>query len=509
MAMKVTARTRAEELRRSLRRVDQSWTGDEQRNLLEIFVRLLPRSFRAERCGIFAVEAETGRIVSKTGTHLAEGEIIAPHKQSIVGQVIASGAATVARELDAAPGFHKAVEIATGFRTRSILCVPVRRAEDGAVIGAIEIVNRRDGVFDEEDVALLEQVARFLAQAIERERLTQELRTVSRRLERDLSLHSCLCEDDDFLARSAAMRTVLENTRAIAELPVNVLILGENGTGKERIARLLHDHSRRSEGPFVPVNCASIPEALVESELFGYERGAFTGADRARGGRLEEAEKGTLFLDEIGDLPMVVQPKLLRVLQEGRGRRLGGEGLRRYDFRIVCATNRDLRGMVAAGSFREDLYYRLFSVEVKLPPLRQRGEDIMALAHGFLETTCRRFGKRVDGFSDGVVELFEGYRWPGNVRQLRNEVERLVVFTPDGERARVAACSAELQGAAGHPRVTRPGLAVSLPDQVRCLERDMILEALEKSGGNKERAARALGISRQGLYKKLARYGIS
>jgi len=508
MSVKVTARTRAEELRRYLRRIDQAWTGDEHRSLLDIFVALLPRSFRAERCGIFVVEPETGRIVSKTGTELTDNEIVAPEKQSVVGRVIASGEPAIENDLGAASGFHKAVEIATGYRTRNLLCVPVRREGEDVVIGAIEVLNRRNRGFDGEDLALLETVAMFLAQAIERERLTQELRSVSRRLERDLSIHSCLCEEDDFVARSAAMRTVLQNARAIAELPVNVLILGENGTGKERIARLLHEHSRRSEGPFVPVNCASIPEGLVESELFGYEKGAFTGADRARGGRFEEAEKGTLFLDEIGDLPMHVQPKLLRVLQEGQGRRLGGEGLRRYDFRIVCATNRDLKGMVAKEAFREDLYYRLFSVEVKLPPLRQRDEDVMALAHGFLETTCRRFGKRVDGFSDGVVELFEGYRWPGNVRQLRNEVERLVVFTADGDRAQVASCSTDLQEAAGRPRVTRPGLLVSLPEQVRCLEKDMILEALEKNGGNKERAAQALGISRQGLYKKMARYEI-
>ena len=508
MNLKVTARTRAEELRRYLRRIDQSWNGDEHRNLLAIFVRLLPRSFRAERCAIFVVEPETGRIVSKTGTQIAENEIVAPTRESVVGRVIARGEPAIENDLAASPGFHKTVEMAMGFKTRNALCVPVRRAEDDAVIGALEVVNRGDGPFEMEDLALLETVAMFLAQAIERERLTQELRVVSRRVERDLAIHSCLCEEDDFVARSGAMRSVLDNARTIAELPVNVLILGENGTGKERIARLLHDHGRRSDGPFVPVNCSSIPEGLVESELFGYEKGAFTGADRARGGRFEEADKGTLFLDEIGDLPAMVQPKLLRVLQEGQGRRLGGEGLRRYDFRIVCATNRDLKAMVSAGAFREDLYYRLFSVEVKLPPLRQRGEDIMALAHGFLETTCRRFGKRVTGFSEGLVDLLEAYRWPGNVRQLRNEVERLVVFTPDGEQAQVASCSADLQEVAGRPRVTRPGLAVSLPDQVRCLEKDMILEALEKSGGNKERAAQELGISRQGLYKKIARYRI-
>jgi len=505
---KVTARTRAEELRRYLRRMDQSWSEDEGRGLLEVFVRLLPGTFGAERCSIFIVEPQTGQIVSRTGTGIEENEIVAPPHQSIVGRVITTGRPVIENDLLAVPGFHRTVDERTGFRTRSVLCVPVRRSGDDTVIGALQILNRRVGMFGDEDRELLCNVASFLARFIERERLARELYTVSRRIEQDLALRSCLCAGDELVAGSPAMRHLVEQARAVSELPVNILIRGENGTGKEVVARLIHDHSARCDGPFVPVNCASIPEPLVESELFGHEKGAFTGADRARRGRFEEAEDGTLFLDEIGDLPLAIQPKLLRVLQEGQGQRLGATGLRRYNFRVLCATHQDLRALVSEGRFREDLYYRLFSVELKLPPLRERGSDILVLAQIFLEETCRRFGKRIGGFSDDLVSLFESYPWPGNVRQLRNEVERLAAFTPEGSCAEVLSCSPELREAAGYPRATRPELRASMPVQVRCLEKEMILEALRSSGGNRDRAARELGISRQGLYKKLARYGL-
>ena len=510
MTLKVTARTRAEELRRYLRRIDQSWTGEEHRNLLDIFVQLLPRSFRAERCGIFVVEPETGRIVSKTGTEISESEIVAPERQSVVGRVIASGEAAIENDLGAAPGFHKAVEIATGFRTRNLLCVPVRRDGDEVVIGAIQVLNRRSRGFDGEDLALLETVAMFLAQAIERERITQELRTVSRRLERDLSIHSCLCEEDDFVARSAAMRTVLQNARAIAELPVNVLILGENGTGKERIARLLHEHSRRGEGPFVPVNCASIPEGLVESELFGYEKGAFTGAVASKPGRFELADGGTLFLDEVGELPLDLQVKLLRVLQERSFERVGGIKPIAVNVRLVAATNRDLRAEAGAGGFRQDLYYRLAVVPIQLPPLRDRTEDIPLLTAHFLDYFNRRLGRQVTGLTPEAMRVLEGHTWPGNIRELENLMERSVLLC-ESEQIRVddlpglvpmvmgTADESELEG-------------MPLKDYVRVhtakLERARIAKALEAEGSNVTRAARRLGISRKSLQTKMKDYGL-
>ena len=511
MPRTVTGRTRLAELKRHLQRISRSWSSAQYDSLIGLFVRLLPRTLDAERCGIFVVEPDTDRIVSKTGTKLGDGEIIAP-QESVVGRVIRTGIPAIENDLAARDGFHREIAQQTGFHTHSLVCVPVRRPSDEAIIGAIQVLNREaGGEFGAPDRELLEKVAELLAQAIENARLNHELITVSRRLERELSTRSLIYDDDEFVAQCPGMRELVDRAYVVGELPVSVLVQGENGTGKERIARMVHNQSERSEGPFVAVNCASIPESLVESEFFGYEKGAFTGASRSRGGRLEEAERGTLFLDEIGDLPMVIQPKLLRVLQEGEGRRLGSSHVRRYDFRLVSATNRDLKSMVVEGTFREDLYYRLFSVELTLPPLRARGGDIMRLAHGFLHTTCRRFGKSIDGFSPEVVSLFESYDWPGNVRQLRNEVERLVAFTRADQKAEIKSCSRELFEASGGLSLddaTERSADTTLPERVQALERELIREALEASGGNRERAARQLGISRQGLYKKLARYDL-
>jgi transcriptional regulator with PAS, ATPase and Fis domain len=288
---------------------------------------------------------------------------------------------------------------------------------------------------------------------------------------------------------------------------VSVFIHGENGTGKEVIARMIHENSSRWDKPFVAVNCASIPETLMESEFFGYDKGAFTGAAGSRMGRFEEADGGILFLDEVADMPMSIQPKFLRAIQEGEGHRLGSNALRRYDLRIISATNQDLRGAVREGRFREDLFYRLFAVEIYIPPLRERREDIPPLAHTFYEDISKRFNKKLAGFSAEIVTLFERHPWPGNVRQLRREVERLVALTPPGELMAIGTCSGELRN---YDPGTIPSREPSLmmPDRVRDLEVDLIHRALNESRGNKVLASRLLGITRQGLHKKIKRYNI-
>jgi len=295
--------------------------------------------------------------------------------------------------------------------------------------------------------------------------------------------------------------------RTIGKLPVDVLIQGENGTGKELVARMIHQAGGR-DGAFVAVNCAAIPESLMESEFFGYRKGAFTGAGEDRPGRFEEAAGGTLFLDEIADLPLAMQPKFLRVLQEGEGARIGEPGMRRYDLRIVSACNRNLEQAVADGRFREDLYYRLFSVEVRLPALRERRADILPMAMAFWTRTAERFDKRVTGFAPALLEAFETYPWPGNVRQLRREVERLLALTPEGQAMSLAACSAELRGQAtlAQGACSGSGSGTSLPERVEALEIALIDAALQAEDGNRSRAAAQLGITRQGLYKKMKRY---
>jgi transcriptional regulator with PAS, ATPase and Fis domain len=271
---------------------------------------------------------------------------------------------------------------------------------------------------------------------------------------------------------------------------------------------MIHEESNRRAQSFLAVNCASIPKTLVESEFFGYEKGAFTGAHTSRRGYFEEASGGTLFLDEVADMPMSIQPKFLRAIQEEEGYRLGSNRLITYDLRIISATNKHLRQEVEEGRFREDLFFRLFSVEIHIPPLRERKEDIAPMAFVFLEDINKRFEKNVAGFSSDVINLFEEYHWPGNVRQLRREVERAVVLTPSGEQITLDKCSREILQSVTTPAMKAPqsSLSILLPDQVKSLEIKLIRKALQETQGNKTRAAELLGITRQGLHKKLQRY---
>ncbi len=320
-----------------------------------------------------------------------------------------------------------------------------------------------------------------------------------------------LKEEVQLIAESRAMQQVLGTMHAVCRSPVNVLIHGETGTGKEVVARMIHQGSDRKDKTFVAVNCASVPENLMESEFFGYEKGAFTGAITSRGGRFEEADGGTLFLDEIGDMPLAMQPKFLRVIQEGEGSRLGSNKLVRYDLRIISASNKDLRSEVEKGRFREDLFYRIFSVEIHIPPLRERREDIVPLTLFFMNRVSRRFNKKVKGLSPELLNFFEEYPWPGNVRQLLHEVEHMVALTPEGERISLKHSSLELQ----KWRTTAPstlvqGLScIALPQRVEEIEISCIRDALTRTRGNKLQASKLLGITRQGLDKKLKRYKIS
>lgn len=317
-----------------------------------------------------------------------------------------------------------------------------------------------------------------------------------------------LKEEVQLIAESQPMQQILGTVRTVSRSPVNVLIHGESGTGKEVIARMIHLNSDRKDKPFVAVNCASIPENLMESEFFGYEKGAFTGAITSRGGRFEEADGGTLFLDEIGDMPLMMQPKFLRVIQEGEGSRLGSNKLVRYDLRIISASNKDLRSEVEKGRFREDLFYRIFSVEIYIPPLMERREDIVPLTMFFMNRVCRRFKKKVKGFSPELLHFFEEYPWPGNVRQLLHEVEHLVALTPEGERISLKHCSPELQRFRNTALSTlmQDRSSLSIPQRTEEIELACIREALFKTNGNKLQASKLLGITRQGLDKKLKRY---
>jgi DNA-binding NtrC family response regulator len=310
----------------------------------------------------------------------------------------------------------------------------------------------------------------------------------------------------ELLGGSAAMQKLRELVRRAAASEGRVLVTGENGTGKELVARALHMGSRRQGGPFVKLNCAAVPAELIESELFGHERGAFTGAVAARRGKFELADGGTLFLDEVGDMPPAMQAKVLRVLQEGEFERVGGQTTLRTDARVVAASNKDLPAEVAAGRFREDLYYRLAVVIVPTPPLRERRDDVPELAAGFLADACERNGRRTMSLSREAMLALQAHDWPGNVRELRNVVERLAILC-DGPVLEPADVAQALPGAR-QPRADRARAGASFHELVEEAEREIILAALTAHQDNVSDTARALGLERSHLYKKMRALGV-
>ncbi len=316
---------------------------------------------------------------------------------------------------------------------------------------------------------------------------------------------------DQILGRSPVLREALTRAAQVARTESTVLITGESGTGKELVARAIHYASARAEGPFVAVNCAALPDTLLDSELFGHERGAFTGADRQKPGRFELAAGGTLFLDEIGDLSAAVQVKLLRVLQEREYQRVGGTATLKADVRLITATNRDLSAEMAAGRFRSDLFYRLSVFNVHLPPLRERGDDVLLLADHFIRTLGPQMGKRDLTLSRDACELLRRHPWPGNIRELQNAIERSLI-TSDGTLI-TAAHLAILPVAAPPQQPASPPQAAPLPPagapgSLQDLERAAILEALQRTHGHKSRAAALLGLTRFQLHTRLKRYEI-
>lgn len=310
-------------------------------------------------------------------------------------------------------------------------------------------------------------------------------------------------EVGEFLTRDPATLEMLTLADRAAATDATVLIVGESGTGKELVARRIHRRSRRAKGPFVPVNCAAIPENLAESELFGHEKGAFTGADRRRIGRFEQADGGTLFLDEVGELPEPLQAKLLRALEERSIERVGGSKPVPLDIRLVAATNRDLEEEVAAGRFRGDLYYRLNVIQLRIPPLRERRGDLEVLVPALVEAISRRLGLEGKRITEAAMQRLQAYDWPGNVRELRNVIERALIVAPGDE---VRPEHLPPLGRQPRPRPSAGGEEAPLSLEER--EKQAILEALERTGGHREKAAKLLGISVRTLYNRLQQYGI-
>jgi two-component system, NtrC family, response regulator HydG len=338
-----------------------------------------------------------------------------------------------------------------------------------------------------------------IERAMDHSRLKEENRALKERLGSGFNT-------GDIIGRSRVMLELLETVSLVAPTEATVLITGESGTGKELIASAIHLNSPRREKPFIQINCAAITETLLESELFGHEKGAFTGADRRREGRFRLAHGGSIFLDEVSEMSVAMQAKLLRVLQEKEIQRVGGEEVLKVDVRVMAATNKDLKKEIEAGGFREDLYYRLNVVTLAVPALKERREDIPLLAQHFLETFAEKNRKHIKGFTPQAMDRLVRYNWPGNVRELMNAVERGVILCRGEYIAEkdfpLSVSEAEVQKS----ELVREGLPADL--HLEEVEKVTILNTLESAGGNKSEAARRLGITRRTLHKKLKKYGV-
>ncbi len=391
---------------------------------------------------------------------------------------------------------------------RSLLCAPL--VFRGNLIGLLNLVNRKsDEVFTEEEERVLALIATQSAQIIHAAQLIGELRERRTALEEENSelIHRLQAgSTNQIIGTSPALMRVMRLIDQIRNTDVDVLITGESGTGKELIARMIHDSSSRSEGPFVALNCAALPETLVETELFGVEKGVATGVDR-RAGQFEAANGGTLFLDEIGDMNLAGQAKILRALQERVIQRVGSRQTTPIDVRIVAATNKDLEKESKQGSFREDLLYRLKVIHLRSPALRERREDIPQLVSFFAERFSREFQKPTVRFAPDAVSALSSRDWPGNVRELQNEIKRLVVCTA-GPLIRLADLTDE--SSLLNPAADQDGAAEvrSLEESVAEFEKGLLIEALRIHSGNQTETAKALGLSRPGLFKKLRRLGV-
>ena len=373
---------------------------------------------------------------------------------------------------------------------------------------AIAVEAMREGAIDFIEKPFSPEVLR--ARVEKAVQIARERKGASAARARVEALEEDLSRDHDphgLVGRSEPMRRVLDQVRKVAATGATVLVLGESGTGKELVARAVHDASPRRDQPFVSISCAAIPETLLESELFGHEKGAFTGAIRRKLGRFELANGGTLFLDEVGEIPAPVQVKLLRVLQERQFERVGGEETVEVDVRVVSATNRDHAQMVRDGRFREDLFYRLNVVPLALPPLRDRPGDVEAIAAHFVARQAPRMGRAVKGISPEALELLRRHRWPGNVRELENVIEQALVFA-EGELVSPDDLPEGIRKASPAPALPVPTGDRSLTEILEDLERQLILAAYEKARHVKAETARLLGIKPSALYYKLEKYGI-
>ena len=463
------------------------------------------KEYMGVACGMFTLyHHKTGTIFVHQSIGLSEKERtrgVYTLGEGITGKVVETRKAIIVPRIREEPVFLGRTHSRTNDRLDySFLCIPILRGNK--VLGTIGIEKQytSQAVLDY-DVDILTFIASIIAQAIDLYLLENEEKTYweseNRRLQDALKQRF---HPSNIIGNSSRMREVYAMIEKVAKTRATVLILGESGVGKELVASALHYNSLYAEGPFVKFNCAALPESIVESELFGHEKGAFTGADALRKGRFEEAGGGTIFIDEVGELSLSIQAKLLRVLQERTFERVGGNKPIHVDVRIIAATNRDLSAMVTQGTFREDLFYRLNVFPMVIPPLRERGSDITALCDRFVLKYARENNKKICRISTPALQMLMNYPWPGNVRELENVIERAVILSEDNT----------IHGYNLPPSVQNAGMAVSpeRESRIEAVEYEYIVEALKKTQGNVTNAAKDLGMTRRMLGLRMAKYKI-
>lgn len=493
------ATRRAEQLSEML---DMTVAWNQSRQTDDLLLRMAETSTRlldAQRATIFLLEPGGNRLIGRPALGIEEGQLIIEAGTGVAGQVVQTGQP---RRIDADIADEQAeidrtVDAAQGFQTRSLLCVPVRNGA-GQTIGAFQLLNKNRGNFSQADEQALSELAAHAAVAIENTRHVEDLNTARQSIADEAAGRIRMIGD------SPQVDSLRETAAKVAATELAVLILGENGTGKEVTAQTIHYLSPRRDHVLVAVNCAALTESLLESELFGHERGAFTDAHETRPGKFEAAHGGTLFLDEIGDMSPGGQAKLLRVLEEKVVVRVGGSRPIPVDTRVIAATNQDLARLVVEKKFREDLFFRLNVVTLQLPPLRERGDDILMLAEHFLAEFCARARRPVPRLMASARKKLVGHGWPGNIRELRNMMERLAYLSTED---RIDA--GDLSFVSSPTRANEPvSLDQTLADATRQFQSDYIERHIKRARGNMTDAAERLGLHRSNLYRKMKQLGM-
>jgi Nif-specific regulatory protein len=471
---------------------------------LQTLVDRIAVTMQADRGTLWLLDPARGELFSRAA-HLPEvSQIRVKLGQGVAGHVAKVGEPVSVPNPRGERLFFADIDKLTGYTTSSLLAVPLRDAE-GSIYGVLQVLNRRGGGhFTEEDTERLTAIASQVSTALQSTSLYQELKRAKDQPDAPVGYFF-----NRIIGEAAPLKTIYRLVQKAAPTDATVLLRGESGCGKELFARAVHVNGPRRDKPFVKVDCAALPATLIENELFGHEKGAYTGADHRVPGKFEAADSGTVFIDEIGELPLPVQGKLLRVLQDREFERVGGTQTVHVNVRIVAATNRDLARMVAEGRFREDLYYRIKVVEMVLPPLRERGgDDIERLARHFVATAAKRHRLEPPKLSMAALERLKSYRWPGNVRELENCIESAVVLS-EGEilEEHLPLPTVDRGAPANGEAPSSPGPTGLLP--LAEVERRHILRVLESVKGNRTAAAKVLEIGRNTLARKLKEYGLA